>query len=119
LTQQRVEGFDPEDIWVENTVPKLREMDSATAVRSSGFAEFVLHGGDRVRGDAAGDDQVEVGEVGVLTLRAKPWEVTEREMWTPMAASLASGAGVRGGARKPKVPRLQRTILRIVLFRSG
>jgi len=27
----------------------------------------------------------------VATLRAKPWVVTEREIWTPMAAILASG----------------------------
>ncbi len=26
----------------------------------------------------------------VVTLRAKPWEVTPREMWTPMAAILRS-----------------------------
>ena len=27
----------------------------------------------------------------MFTFSAKPWEVTKREMWMPMAASLASG----------------------------
>ena len=40
-------------------------MDSATAFRSSGLAELLLHRSHRLRGDAAGDDQVEVAEVGV------------------------------------------------------
>jgi hypothetical protein len=44
----------------------------------------------------------------VFTLRAKPWEVTEREMWTPMAASLASGWAFVGGLPADSfVPRLQ------------
>ena len=35
----------------------------------------------------------------MFTLRAKPWEVTKREMWTPMAASLASGSLWRANSR--------------------
>ena len=62
--QQRVEGIDPQHLdW--KTTPKLREIDSATALRSSSLAEFLLHGRDWLCGDAAGDDQVEVAEVGV------------------------------------------------------
>ena len=62
--EQSIESFDPEHL-ARKTMPKLREMDSATAFRSSCSAEFLLHRGDRLRRDAAGDDQVEVAEIGV------------------------------------------------------
>ena len=61
----RASSVSTHSIWLENTVPKLREMDSATAFRSSSIAEFLLHRGDRLCRDAAGDDQVEEAEISV------------------------------------------------------
>ena len=62
---RRASRVSTQRIWLWKTTPKLREMDSATALRSSVAAEFLLHRGDRLGRDAAGDDEVEVAEVGV------------------------------------------------------
>src|SRR5580692_3070784 len=66
-------------------------MESETVVRSSGCpSSFCI--------EVTGFDVMPQGTIrlkklrSVFTLRAKPCEVTKREMWTPMAASLALGA---------------------------
>src|SRR5580693_5310722 len=68
-------------------------MDSATEFRSSGFPSSCCI-------DVTGFAVMPQGMIrlkklrSVFTLRAKPCEVTKREMWTPIAAILASAGGL-------------------------
>ena len=64
VAEQGVESFDPEDLVLEH--------DSEVAGDGFGYgiqvecaAEFLLHRGYGLACDAAGDDEVEVAEVGV------------------------------------------------------
>ena len=90
-------------------------MDSATAFRSKRFAELLLHRRNRFCGDAAGDDQVEEAQIGI---DVEGETVGRDEAGDVDADGGEFGFGICGGIGKQQVPRLQRTILRIVLFRS-
>ena len=46
-------------------MPKLREMEWATSCSESCLAQFFRHGGHGLGGNSAGNDQVEVVEIGV------------------------------------------------------
>src|SRR4029077_20253712 len=66
--EERVKGFDPKHLArkYRSEVPRDRFGDGVQVERR---AEFLLHRGDRLGRDAAGDDQVEVAEVGVYVYR--------------------------------------------------
>jgi len=62
--EEGVEGIDPEDLGLEDCAEVAGD-GFGDGVEIERAAEFPLHRGDGVRSDAAGDDEVEVAEVGV------------------------------------------------------
>ena len=62
--QERVEGVDPEDLGLEDYAEVAGD-GFGDGVEVEFSAEFFLHRGHRLGRDAAGDDQVEVAEIGV------------------------------------------------------
>jgi len=62
--EQGLERFDPEDLVLEDH-SKIPRDGFGDGVEIKGASEFPLHRGYRLRGDAAGDDEVEVVEIGV------------------------------------------------------
>src|SRR6185437_13183862 len=87
-----------QSVWASKTRPKFRETISAICSRVGGC--FWLEMDDRAISAArevTGLSEIPHGTMSlkesrlVVTFRAKPCEVTAREMWTPMAAILAGG----------------------------
>src|SRR5207248_9225227 len=61
--EQGVQGFDPEHLALKDSAEVAGD-GFGDGVEVEFLAELLLHGGDQPRGDAAGDAQVEVAEIG-------------------------------------------------------
>lgn len=64
LPQESVEGIHPEHLTLEDDA-EVASYRFGDGVEIEGLVELLLHRGDWFCGDAAGDDQVEVAEVGI------------------------------------------------------
>jgi len=64
VAEEGVESIDPEDLGLEDD-PEVTRDGFGDGVEIEGMAEFFLHRGDRLRSDAARDDEIEVAEIGV------------------------------------------------------
>ncbi len=62
--EERIERIDPEHLAGKHCAEVAGD-GFGDCVQIEWLAEFLLHRGDRLRRDAAGDDQIEVAEVGV------------------------------------------------------
>ena len=112
-----LKGFDPADLALEDYAEIARD-GFADSVQVERFAEFLPHRSHGLGRDAAGDDQVEIAEIGVY-VECEAVGGDEAGDMDADGGEFCFGASVRGGAGEPEVPRLRRTILRIVLLRSG
>lgn len=63
-SKESIEGFEPEDLAAED-VAEIAGDGFGDAVEGDWCAEFLRHRGDGLGGEAAGDDELKVGEIRV------------------------------------------------------